>query len=126
MPGLPDDPGARAAKSGNRQRHQADRDREKRLLLLNAKEIKLMDDYEIKDGVIVSPGKFEGEAWFVPELWDLVLQGFADEYELENDVATLFLTAEDHERFGLPSTADQAWLFEDDNGFVSCVIHYYE
>jgi hypothetical protein len=41
--------------------------------------LSVSDEYEIKDGIIVTPGKFEGEPEWVLTLWDMVLGGMADE-----------------------------------------------
>ena len=38
----------------------------------------ILDNYEVQNGRIVSPGKFEGEPVFGPALWELGLEGFAD------------------------------------------------
>lgn len=75
--------------------------------------------YNTENGVITSPGKFEGEAWYVPELWDLVLDGWADEDE--DGIAVVYLSDEDRERFGLAEDVHSAFLSEDDCGFVTCV-----
>ena len=39
----------------------------------------ILKDYDVKNGVIMSPGKFEGESAYVPYFWDVALDGFADE-----------------------------------------------
>jgi hypothetical protein len=44
---------------------------------------KILDDllktYKVEEhGVIISPGKFEGEMIYVPYYWELSLHGFAD------------------------------------------------
>lgn len=38
----------------------------------------VLKDYEVKDGRIVSPGKFEGEPVFAPVFWQMGLEGFSD------------------------------------------------
>jgi hypothetical protein len=35
-------------------------------------------EYRVVDGIIQSPGKFEGEAVYVPYFWDAYLNGMAD------------------------------------------------
>ena len=37
-----------------------------------------MSDYKVVKGFIVSPGKFEGEPEWMPDLWDRILGGFSD------------------------------------------------
>jgi hypothetical protein len=38
----------------------------------------ILDQYATRDGLIISPGKFEGEPIFVPALWELAIDGFSD------------------------------------------------
>ena len=38
----------------------------------------ILDNYDVRDGRIVSPGKFEGEPIFAPHFWECGLDGFAD------------------------------------------------
>ncbi len=68
-------------------------------------------------GVIVRPGKFEGEMWWVPELWD---EGGDD---LEDTDGTLYMTfeitAEDRKRFGILKDVAEVWLWESEQGFVN-------
>ncbi len=38
----------------------------------------ILKQYTVKDGRITNPGKFEGQPIFVPLLWNMALDGFAD------------------------------------------------
>lgn len=78
--------------------------------------------YKVVDGRIRSPGKFEGEAWWVPLAWALSLDGGAEELEPEEDGAgTNFLTIGESERtaWGLPDTVAAILLRYRSDGFVS-------
>ena len=43
--------------------------------------------YDVVDGRIVSPGKFEGELYFVPAFWADALDGGSDETLYDGDTA---------------------------------------
>ena len=57
----------------------------------------ILQEYEVKDGVITSPGKFQDEPIYAPYFWDMDVKGMADEYVL--DVAIFFITKQDREEF---------------------------
>lgn len=38
----------------------------------------VLKSYEVRDGRVVSPGKFEGQPVFAPHFWQIGLEGFAD------------------------------------------------
>lgn len=69
-------------------------------------------------GLICDPGKFEGEALYVPYFWDVYLNGFAD----DDDGKTLTFNVDDDDRKQFPelSNVHHIELWEDDNGFVYC------
>lgn len=87
----------------------------------------VLSDYAAENGMIRSPGKFEGEMIYVPALWDIAMNGFSDaEYcdceelcdctaaeiiEVDDDFATEFPEVGDARRFR---------LMEDGNGFIYC------
>ena len=77
-------------------------------------------EYEVVDGIIRSPGKFECECVWVPYFWDLVLEGEGDDV-LDDEgepVATRFVVdSEEAEAFGLDCGATVE-VFEDSQGFV--------
>lgn len=82
-----------------------------------------MSEYQVKDGRIVSPGKFEGEPEFVPGLWSLGLEGCADVDSGKEYFFDYFCKREadaDHPGIWpfLGSKAGTVTLSEDDQGFV--------
>lgn len=76
----------------------------------------LVEFYKVnKNGIIQSPGKFEGEMLYVPYFWEMFLNGFADDLEWclhfgvsEDDIAIF------------PELENQSYvsLICDDSGFV--------
>lgn len=73
--------------------------------------------FEVENGVIRSPGKFEGERTYVPYYWEAYLNGMADDddgHTLRFDV-----TAEDKKRFPILSRRKSVHLIETDQGFVT-------
>ncbi len=66
--------------------------------------------------VITDPGKFEGELAIVPQLWDVVLDGFAAEISFSDDTIYNFVTllSIDTEIDGLFGVC----LWERSDGFV--------
>ena len=79
--------------------------------------------YKIEDGIILSPGKFEGEAVFVPVFWAGVLDGGEDDTEgLYEDgdglVSVIELTDTDRAAWPELGITRILKLWEDDQGFV--------
>lgn len=79
--------------------------------------------YQLNEqGIIIDPGKFEGEMWYVPELWDQVLDGCEDA-AIENGGSPISLIKVDEEMRKKYNISDDtyAWmLFETGDGFVYC------
>lgn len=83
------------------------------------------DGYIIVNGTIRSPGKFEGEPEFAPELWDIALSGFADSDD--GRTYTFKINRDDPLHAKYPTL--KRWLgrrrsiklFEDSQGFVHCL-----
>ena len=83
-------------------------------------------EFDVVDGIIRNPGKFEGEAVWVPYFWDLVMDGEGEEVFDEDGerVATRFqVDAEEEETFsdvlgGELACGSTVELFEDSQGFV--------
>lgn len=76
-------------------------------------------------GNITDPGKFEGEALYVPYFWEFFLNGGAD----EDDGDTLWFDVSDDDRREFPELSGIARvaLSEDSQGFVSCeCFHYHQ
>jgi hypothetical protein len=77
-----------------------------------------LGDYEVRDGKIRSPGKFEGECRYVPYFWDVFLEGGTC---TEHDDDVLEFEVDAQEDVGLfPELAGRKAVFlkEDDQGFV--------
>ena len=76
--------------------------------------------YHVLDGIIRTPGKFEGERVWVPYYWDLALEGEGEDV-LGDDgevMATRFVVdSEESEAFGLECGA-MVEVSEDSQGFV--------
>ncbi len=72
--------------------------------------------YKVESGIIRSPGKFEGEARYVPYFWDAYLNGCAD----RDDGAVLGfdVSKEDKVRFPELKRRRTVKLIERDDGFV--------
>lgn len=71
-------------------------------------------------GVIVAPGKFEGEPIYVPYFWDLVLDGNSND-TIDDDgnlYSEILISREDRERFPEIPEGSKIVLWEDSNGFV--------
>ena len=79
--------------------------------------------YSTKNGIIFSPGKFEGEPIYVPYFWEILLNGCYsddDEYD-ENDIliSSIISIDEIDKRF-FPELEgySKIVLWESDQGFV--------
>ena len=85
----------------------------------------IREEYDVKDGIIQNPGKFECEPEWVPYYWELALDGegedvseYDDEGELIDGSATRFtVDHEESDAFGLECGATVE-VFEDSQGFV--------
>ena len=79
----------------------------------------VMDQYEVdQDGLIRSPGKFEGQMLYVPYLWEIYLNGGAAEDD--GEVVTIEIDHEDEIHFPELAGITHAYLEQSDSGFVSC------
>lgn len=78
--------------------------------------------YEIRDGIIVSPGKFEGEPRYATAMWDSVCSGFADHdfYDPETDTceSIVLVTADDVALYPELKDVYAVHLYETEQGFV--------
>lgn len=83
---------------------------------LNARQ-RIERDYQIVNGVIRSPGRFEGEAIYVPYFWESYLDGMAD----YDDGRTLGFKIEAIDRQLFPEISKRKRtirLYQRDDGFV--------
>lgn len=78
---------------------------------------KILQDYEVDtNGIIRSPGKFEGEMLYVPYFWEVFLDGGADR---DNGTILGFdLTPEDKAQFPELKGKRTVRLYQRDDGFV--------
>ena len=85
---------------------------------------KVMMDYILKideEKTIISPGKFEGEQYYVPYYYDLYLDGAYD--EITEDKEIIFkINDEDKEMFPELLHVDSLYLFQDEQGFIYCCV----
>ena len=85
----------------------------------------IREEYDVKDGIIQNPGKFECEPEWVPYYWELALDGEGEdvsEYNDDGDVVGGFASRftvdyEESEVFGLECGATVE-VFQDSQGFV--------
>ena len=72
--------------------------------------------YVVENGIIRSPGMFEGEARYVPYYWNLYLDGLADRDD--GHVLGFNISAEDKVHFPELKRRRTVKLYQDDNGFI--------
>ena len=81
----------------------------------------ILENYHVENGIIQSPGKFEGEMLYAPYFYDHWLNGGSDE-DHENDsgcfVSVFFISDEDVREFPELAEVREIRLWEDDSGFV--------
>lgn len=73
-------------------------------------------EFNVENGRIVSPGKFEGERTYVPYFWQAFLNGFADRDD--GKVLGFDVTAEDKKLFPTLKKRRTVRIVESDTGFV--------
>lgn len=92
---------------------------------LTARE-QVLRDYDVSNGRIVSPGKFEGEPVFAPHYWGLALEGCADRDDGQTFTFrfTATTSAEDYKQWPeLKQWLGRRFVLnmrEDEQGFVRC------
>lgn len=82
----------------------------------------ILADYDVVNGVIQSPGKFELEMLYTPYFWDMFLDGMADDDD--GKVMRFDVTDQDREQFPELANVRSVFLWENDQGFVSCTEDY--
>ena len=73
-------------------------------------------EYTVREGIVSSPGKFEGEASWTVAFWALALEGLA--YEDDGDTYTFLLDDDDRREWPDLADAERVTLTCDDQGFV--------
>jgi hypothetical protein len=73
-------------------------------------------DYEVQDGRIVSPGKFEGEMVYAPFFYEVACCGCAD----FDEGARFGFTVSEEDRREFPELEGRVeiWFYEREDGFV--------
>jgi len=74
------------------------------------------DGYEVKNGIIRSPGRFEGEPTYAPYFYDATLNGEGDTDESE--VTTFEINETDRKLFPELKDVKTIYLWQSDQGFV--------
>jgi len=78
-------------------------------------------EYQVTDGIIRSPGKFEGEPVYAPEFWERALDGSADDEFSDRGVQMSLFTVRASDRAEFPSIERDTYsiaIWEDEYGFV--------
>ena len=75
-----------------------------------------VDGYEVRDGRIVSPGKFEGEPVWAPYFYEALLDGGADEDD--GEVSTFEVTDDDRAEHPTLRGVIRVRMWVRDDGFV--------
>lgn len=81
-------------------------------------------EFNVVDGIIRTPGKFEGEAIYVPYFYWAMLNGCGDTIDLSWDdentamIDVFHVTADDIIEFPELADRETVELWWDDNGFV--------
>jgi hypothetical protein len=83
-----------------------------------------IEEYKVRDGIIVSPGKFEGEPYWMPTLYDMVLGGMADESIHDGSTAYDAFKIDSNLSILTGLKVQDAYLviWSDDNGFINHMI----
>lgn len=74
-------------------------------------------EHTVVDGRIRDPGKFEGEAIYIPYFWDVVMSGLADEQD--GGIASVPVDEEDKMVFPELKRRKRVRMLEDSQGFVN-------
>ena len=76
-----------------------------------------MESIKEYEAMVKGPGKFEGEARYVPYYWDMYLNGWADDDD--GEVLTFYPDDDDRKLFPELEHYTQVCLIEDSQGFVT-------
>ena len=79
----------------------------------------IAQEYEVKDGIITSPGKFEGEPDYTVHFYDLMMNGDGENWGM--DLVRFTVTPEDKTQFPALTNTAKVSLWEDSQGFV-CIV----
>ena len=92
------------------------------MLDYNSTKNDIEEQYKIEGSIIKSLGKFEGEQYFVPVLWEYVSNSFTRTVFLTKNTQADIITIDIGlaERFDELTEGDKYLLEETDQGFVDC------
>jgi len=76
------------------------------------------DLFRIEDGIIRSPGEFQGQALYLPHFWDRFMDGGADEDVDDSDLVSCTVTVEDAMEFPELNVGQVVRFYEDDRGCI--------
>lgn len=74
--------------------------------------------YNIRDGYICSPGKFEGEPLWAPHMFEAYMAGDGDDMEDDHGGVLLFILEEDREEYPELEDTTAVRIWQDSQGFV--------
>lgn len=79
-------------------------------------------DYEIEDGRITSPGKFEGEMVYAPYFWETGLEGGPDDVRFDDGIQVdiFYPDEQDLKQFPELEGVKSVEVWERFDGFVYC------
>lgn len=79
----------------------------------------VLNSFTVIDGSIRSPGKFEGEAIYMPYLFDMSLDGGCEDFPIGSMLFTKCLISGcDKAEFPELGIKHEVWFYETDNGFI--------
>ena len=73
-------------------------------------------DYKVENGIIRSPGMFEGECAYLPRFWEVYMNGFADEQS--GGILSVLVDADDKAEFPELKRRERVRFYQRDDGFV--------
>ena len=78
------------------------------------------NDYKVRNGIIVSPGKFEDEPIYAPYFYDAVMNGFQDDTNYADDtpIDVFYPTIEDAEMFPELGDCKELHIWTNEQGFI--------
>lgn len=79
-------------------------------------------EYTVENGMIRNPGKFEGEAVYVPYFYDVLMDGFGNTDE--DDITTFDISPTEREIFPELGDAHSLMMYISESGFVNTTLLY--
>jgi hypothetical protein len=79
-------------------------------------------EYNVVDGIIRSPGKFEGEPVYIVDFWHALVDGCGEEMEDETGVVSFELADEDYTKWPELDGYTHVRIREDSDGFAGLTL----